>query len=115
MAELLYSKSQDKYYRQNDLGQMVEVPRYAAEKGAFESAMIATGETLTKGAQNVVNFFGGDWHQSPEEAQAMSQLREVNPVSTTVGDMLPSLATAPISFGGGVVANLAGQAALGAA
>ena len=115
MAELLYSKSQDKYYRQNDLGQMVEVPKYAAEKGAFESAMIATGETLTKGAQNVVNFFGGDWHQSPEEAQAMSQLREVNPVSTTVGDMLPSLATAPISFGGGVVANLAGQAALGAA
>ena len=114
MSDLMYSKSQDKYYRRNDMGDLIEVPKYAAEKSSLESALIATGETLTKGARNIGNFFGGDFMADPAEDQAMRELREINPVATTVGDMLPSLATAPISFGGGLVANLAGQAGLGA-
>jgi hypothetical protein len=114
MADLMYSRSQDKYYRQNDLGEYIEVPKYQAEKGAVESAMIATGETL-----------GGVWDwlapesmqigvNDPTNKQAMQGLRELNPVATTVGDVLPSLATAPVTFGGGLIGNLAGQAALGA-
>jgi hypothetical protein len=114
MADLMYSRSQDKYYRQNDLGEYIEVPKYQAEKGAVESAMIATGETL-----------GGVWDwlapesmqigvNEPTNKMAMQGLREQNPIATTVGDVLPSLATAPVTFGSGLIGNLAGQAALGA-
>jgi hypothetical protein len=114
MADLMYSKSQDKYYRQNDLGEFIEVPKYIAEKSAGESAMIAAGETMA----GVWDWLAPESMQigvnEPTNKMAMQGLREQNPIATTVGDVLPSLATAPVTFGSGLIGNLAGQAALGA-
>ena len=113
MSDLMYSRSQDKYYRQNDLGEYIEVPKYQAEKGALEAGLIATGETLA----NVWDWAAPESMQigvnEPANKQAMQGLRELNPVATTVGDVLPSLATAPLGMGIGAAGALGRSYSLG--
>lgn len=86
-----------------------EAPDYVQEQGVFDSTMIGAGKTLTdlgRGAQKL--YYGatddkqalGELKAKADEEQGWyDQLANENPWSTMAGEMLPYLATAPLSGG----------------
>jgi hypothetical protein len=92
--------------------------QYLPDTTAGESILVNAGAQLTQLGRGVRDLFGGERADLAEEQRRddalLAPLREARPVSSIAGQMLPSIATAPITFGAGLGANLAGQAALGA-
>jgi len=108
-------------FRIDDQGNEYEVPSYAADRGAFESAMIGAGKTMTNIGANVSDLWEGLGGQefvanpSEFEQQAYDALARENPTSTMIGEALPGLSTAPVTFGGGLATQMAANTAMGAA
>jgi hypothetical protein len=91
---------------------------YAATLNPLQAGLVGAGRTLTnlgRGAANLFDIATGDTEgqeqraqQSAAEESAYDLLRETSPAATTVGEIAPYLATAPLS-GGALV-----QGAIGA-
>ena len=92
--------------------------RYLPETSPIEAGLVSAGAQLSQYGRGIQALFGGDRAELAEEQRQadalLAPLRESRPVATTLGEISPSLATAPISFGASIPAGLAGQAALGA-
>ena len=98
-------------------------PEYAPESGPIDAALVSAGESLTGYGRGIQNLYGkavGDEglqaDLAVEDAEAnrlMAPVREEYPVSTTIGPMLPGLATMPL--GGGLLTQAGIGAGIGAA
>jgi len=107
-----YGESKGYYFREDDDGKlaMISPEDYAAgitaqDTGPVEAAFVSAGRRIA----NLGNKFGADIEQAPDNV--MNALSQEHPVASTVGDVAPYLASAPLL---GTI-GIPGAVALGAA
>lgn len=128
MSDLLYNEKTGQYGRMTDSGKIQIVPDYAAETGEIDAALINAGETIANVPRHLgnmgkglLNLMGGDFEYDQPDmdtARYMDALQQESPVASTVGDILPYLATAPLGMTAaatkGILPNLGIATGIGA-
>ena len=103
-------------YTYDDDNNLVEVPPHIADLEPGEAFFIAAGDVLNRAGRRIGGLLGFEPEQpTAGDREAMAQLREAHPVQTTLGEVAPALATAPLTGGSSLLGTMAFQGGLGAA